>query len=134
MKIDYIDPPGSVPAQGLYTSVGHLTGSPYRFVAGQLSVNAAGDIVGPDDFDAQFDQVFGNLEGVIAGLGGTMASVVKFTTFTTSRDYIDPFMKKRAAHFPKWYPSGVFPPNTLLIVQGLVKPEFKLEVEAVVAI
>ncbi|WP_172331058.1 RidA family protein [Mangrovicoccus sp. HB161399] len=134
MNIAYIDPPGSVPAQGLYTSVGHLEGSAYRFVAGQLSVNAAGDIVGADDFDAQFDQVFGNLEGVIKGLGGSMASVVKFTTFVTSRDCIDPFMKKRAADFPKWYPSGIFPPNTLLIVQGLVKPEFMLEVEAVVAI
>lgn len=134
MKIEYIDPPGSVPAQGLYTSVGHVEGDKYYHVAGQLSVNAEGDIVGPDDFDAQFDQVFGNLEGVLKGLGGSMASVVKFTTFVVSRDCIDPFMKKRAAGFPQWYPSGIYPPNTLLIVQGLVKPEFKIEVEAVVAI
>lgn len=134
MKIDYIDPPGSVPAQGLYTSVGHVAGDQYHFVAGQLSVNAAGEIVGENDFEAQFDQVFSNLKGVIEGLGGTMASVVKFTTFVNSRDCIQPFMEKRAAHFPEWYPSGIFPPNTLLIVQGLVKPEFMFEVEAVVAI
>jgi len=130
----YENPEGSKPAQGLYTNVGYLPDSPYRFVAGQLAVGAAGEVVGVGDFAAQFHQVFDNLLEVIEGMGGTAASVVKFTTFVTDRAYIPMFMELRAKRFPTMYPDEVYPPNTLLIINGLVKHEFMIEVEAIVAI
>lgn len=133
-SILYHNPEGSVPAQGQYSNVGSPTGGELHYVSGQLAVGAEGEVVGVEDFDAQFDCVFKNLEAVIKGMGGSMQSVVKFTTFVTDRAYIEPFMKKRASHFPTLYADGIFPPNTLLIVKGLVKPEFVIEVEAVVAL
>ena len=33
--------------------------------------------------------------------------------------------------FPDLYPSGKYPPNTLLVIDRLVKPEFLLEIEAI---
>jgi enamine deaminase RidA (YjgF/YER057c/UK114 family) len=134
LNIIYHDPKGSTPAQGLYSNVASTGQSGVHFVAGQLAVGAGGEVVGVGDFAAQFDRVFNNLEAVLKGMGGDLRSVLKFTTYVTARPHIDGFMKKRAALFPKIYPDRKFPPNTLLIVQGLVKPEFMLEVEAVVAI
>jgi enamine deaminase RidA (YjgF/YER057c/UK114 family) len=46
---------------------------------------------------------------------------------------LEQFMALRSALFPKLFGGDVFPPNTLLIVDRLVKEEFLFEVEAVVA-
>jgi hypothetical protein len=43
-------------------------------------------------------------------------------------------MALRRELFPKLFGSENYPPNTLLIVSRLVKPEFMVEVEAVVAV
>ena len=32
--------------------------------------------------------------------------------------------------FPRYFPDGAYPPNTLLIISRLVKPEFLVEIEA----
>ena len=40
-------------------------------------------------------------------------------------------MAERAKLFPKMFPGGKYPPNTLLMVDRLVKPEFLIEVEAI---
>ena len=134
MKVTYHNPAGAMPAQGLYSHAGSSDGGRTYLVAGQLAVGAAGEVVGVGDFARQFDQVFANLEGVLKGLGGGMNSVVKFTTFLVNRSDIPTFMAKRAAAFPMLYRDRVYPPNTLLMVNGLVKPEFLLEVEAVASI
>jgi enamine deaminase RidA (YjgF/YER057c/UK114 family) len=44
---------------------------------------------------------------------------------------IERFMKVRAALFPTLFSGTLFPPNTLLVVDRLVKEEFLVEVEAV---
>ena len=72
LPVSYIDPPGTAPAQGLYSHVGKPAAGGLAVIAGQLSVNTAGDIVGEHDFAAQFDQVFGNL-------GDSSATGVAFT-------------------------------------------------------
>jgi enamine deaminase RidA (YjgF/YER057c/UK114 family) len=128
---EYLNPPGLSPAQGLYSQAG--TGNPNTlvFVAGQLSVGKNGEIVGENDFEAQFHQIFDNLGALLRGIGCEYSSVVKFTTFLTNENHIDTFMKLRAQAFPKFFPTSDFPPNTLLIVKRLVKPQFLLEVEAI---
>ena len=126
------DPPEAAPAQGLYSHVGCMEGGKLYFLAGQLSVGADGAVVGAGDFDAQFHQVFGNLKDVLAGLDLDIRSVIKFTTYLVHSQDIPSFMRLRAAHFPEWFGGEIFPPNTLLIVDRLVKEAFLLEVEAVV--
>jgi enamine deaminase RidA (YjgF/YER057c/UK114 family) len=49
----------------------------------------------------------------------------------TSADSIPVFMSARSALFPKLFPGGKYPPNTLLVIDRLVKPEFMLEIEAI---
>jgi enamine deaminase RidA (YjgF/YER057c/UK114 family) len=49
--------------------------------------------------------------------------------------YIEPFYQAREKLFAEagWYPDGGYPPNTLLVVARLVRPEFMIEIEAVAA-
>jgi enamine deaminase RidA (YjgF/YER057c/UK114 family) len=129
--VTYIDPPGTAPAQGLYSHVGKPAGGGLVFIAGQLSVDTEGRIVGENDFAAQFDQVFKNLGDVLAGLGADFNHVVKFSTFFVHSQDIPTFMAKRQALFPTIFSGDKYPPNTILVVDRLVKEPFLLEVEAV---
>jgi enamine deaminase RidA (YjgF/YER057c/UK114 family) len=130
----YENPPGTAPAQGLYSHVGLSRGGTHAFVAGQLAVDAKGEVVGVGDFAAQFRQVIRNLGDVLKGLGTDYKSVVKFTTYLTRSEDIDTFMALRRETFPKLFGGEPFPPNTLLIVNRLVKPEFLFELEAIAAV
>lgn len=132
--VEYVNPPGLAPAQGLYSHLGLVRSGAVCQVAGQLAVGDAGEVVGVGDFDAQFARVFHNLKTTLEAAGGSCQSIAKMTTYMTSADYIPAFMRLRAELFPKLFANGVYPPNTLLIVSRLVKPEFVLEVEAVAAL
>jgi enamine deaminase RidA (YjgF/YER057c/UK114 family) len=132
VKVWYENPKGAAPAQGLYSHVGCMEGGQTIYLAGQLAVASDGSVAGVGDFDTQFHWVFGNMRDVLAGMHLDFRYVIKFTTYLTSADNIPDFMRLRAEHFPEWFGGDVFPPNTLLIVDRLVKPEFLLEVEAVV--
>ena len=131
-KVEYLNPPGACPPQGLYSHVGRIVSGPVIFVAGQVAVDSAGAVVGKHDFEAQFRQVFDNLGAVLKGVGAGFDEVIKFTTFLVHSQDIEKFMKARAALFPRLFKGPLYPPNTLLIVDRLVKEEFLLEVEAVV--
>jgi enamine deaminase RidA (YjgF/YER057c/UK114 family) len=132
--IEYVNPEGACEAQGLYS---HLTvvpaGAGLMFVAGQLAVGARGEVVGVGDFRAQFAQVFKNLGDVLTAMRADWNDVIQFRTYLARPEDIPAFMEMRAALFPTLFRSETFPPNTLLIVNRLVKEEFLFEVEAVAA-
>lgn len=131
VRVWYENPEGAAPAQGLYSHAGCMEGGRTVHLAGQLSVDAVGAVVGTGDFDAQFVQVYRNLNDVLTGLGLDWGSVIKFTTYLVHSQDIPDFMRLRAAHFPLWFGGDLFPPNTLLVVDRLVKEEFLIEVEAI---
>lgn len=133
-KATYLNPPGTAPAQGLYSHVGVAPAGKIAFIAGQLAVGSQGEVVGKGDFDAQFRQVFANLGDVLEGLGADFAHVVKFTTYLVHSQDIERFMVLRRELFPTLFPTRDYPPNTLLIVDRLVKEEFVIEVEAVASL
>ncbi len=43
-------------------------------------------------------------------------------------------MEFRLREFPKMFPNGHYPPNTLLMVDRLVKEQFLVEVQTIAAI
>lgn len=134
VEVWYENPPGAAPAQGLYSHAGLARGGTLAFVAGQLSVGADGSVVGKGDFAAQFAQVFKNLADVLKGLGTDCNSILKFTTYLVHSQDIERFMVLRRELFPRLFKGSDYPPNTLLILDRLVKEEFLIEVEAVVAV
>src|SRR6187551_318110 len=94
--VTYIDPPGAAPAQGLYSHAAKVNAGDLFFIAGQLSVGANGAVVGKQDFEAQFQQVFHNLGTVLEGLGVSFDHVAKFTTYFVHSQDIEKFMTLRA--------------------------------------
>jgi enamine deaminase RidA (YjgF/YER057c/UK114 family) len=130
--VEYVNPPGACPAQGLYSHAARVEAGTMYYVAGQLSVGSDGEVVGAGDFDRQFEQVFANLAAVLKGLGCDFDDVAKFTTYLVHSQHIERFMRARAAAFPKLFKTSAYPPNTLLVIDRLVKEAFLIEVEAIV--
>ncbi|TKI04689.1 RidA family protein [Martelella alba] len=131
-NVQYLNPETACPAQGLYSHLTRVSAGDLYYIAGQLSVGADGEVVGKGDFDKQFDQVFKNLGDVLSAVGCDFNDVVKFNTYLVASQHIDNFMKNRAALFPTLFAGTDYAPNTLLIVDRLVKEAFLIEVEAVV--
>ena len=128
--VTYIDPPGAAPAQGLYSHAARVSAGDLYFIAGQLAVGPDGAVVGRHDFEAQFRQVFHNMGTVLEGLGISFDHVAKFTTYFVHSQDIEKFMALRAELFPKLF-RGKFPPNTICVIDRLVKEDFLFEVEAI---
>jgi enamine deaminase RidA (YjgF/YER057c/UK114 family) len=108
--------------------------SEYLFIAGMLSSDSKGEVVGDGDFDAQCRQVFGNLEVALKSAGAGWGNVVQFTTYLVHSQSIPNFMKYRLREFPKMFPNGKYPPSTLLMVDRLVNENFLIEVQAIAAV
>ncbi len=119
---------------GQYSQVARVRASELLFIAGQLSADKVGNIVGKDDFEAQCEQVFGNIEVALESEGAGWANVVQFTTYLVHSQDIPKFMKFRLRTFPRFFPSGAYPPNTLLMVDRLVEEAFLIEVQALAAV
>ena len=133
-KIEILNPPGLGPAQGLYSQATHVpAGVDTYHIAGQLAVGKDGSLIGVGDFEAQFHQVYGNLGDVLKALGEDYDSIIVMHTFMVHSQSIPQFMKLRKALFPKIFTGPDYPPNTLLMVDRLVKEEFVIEVEAIAA-
>ncbi len=77
MALTALFPPGAKPL-GPY-SPGIAAGD-YVFLAGQIPIDANGDIV-PGGIEAQTEQVFKNIEAVLQAAGLSFANVVKATVF-----------------------------------------------------
>ena len=104
------------------------------FIAGQVAVSEDGDVVGRGDLPAQTRQVFHNLEQILSSAGATFENVVQFTTYLVSSQSVDDFIAARTEIFPRIFPNGSYPTNTLLVIDRLVRDEFLIEIEAIAAL
>ncbi len=127
-------PEGLAPPIGHYSHVSRVAGAQLLFVAGQVAIDAGGELVGKGDFEAQMRQVFDNLARALAAGGAEPRSVAKFTTYVVGAEHIEDFYRVRRELFDAFYPDGGYPPNTLVVVDRLVSADFLLEVEAVAAV
>jgi enamine deaminase RidA (YjgF/YER057c/UK114 family) len=117
---------------GQYSQIARVKASEFLFIAGQVGAGADGKAVG--DFDAQVAKTFANLGAALKSQGATWSNVVEFTTYLVHSQDIPNFMKFRLREFPKMFPNGAYPPNTLLMIDRLVKEEFLLEISAIAAL
>lgn len=116
------------PPLGMY-SHGMLARGELVIVAGQVGLNGDGRVPG-DDVGSQTKQALENVRTVVEAAGCTMRDVVRLQTFLTRPEDIAGFMKARSEVFPGYFPDKVYPPNTLLVVSRLVRPELLVEIEA----
>ena len=118
---------------GAYSQAVRVKAGELVFLAGQVGLDADGNLAG-EDVESQTRQVFANLGKVLEAVGASFSNVVEFTTYLVGKESIQPFIQTRTEVFPGIFPDGNYPPNTLLVIDGLVRPEFLVEVKAVAAL
>jgi enamine deaminase RidA (YjgF/YER057c/UK114 family) len=119
---------------GPYSQVARVKASELLFIAGMVATDASGDTVGEGDFNAQCKQTFANIELALRSANAGWANVVQFTTYLVHSQDIPKFMDYRRREFPAMFKNGAYPPNTLLMIDRLVKEAFLIEVQAVAAL
>jgi enamine deaminase RidA (YjgF/YER057c/UK114 family) len=119
---------------GQYSQVARVKANELLFVAGMVAVDANGQLVGDGDFQAQASQVFDNIHTALRSAGANWANVVQFTTYLVHSQDVPRFMDFRLRAFPKMFGNAIYPPNTLLIVDRLVREALLIEVQTIAAI
>jgi enamine deaminase RidA (YjgF/YER057c/UK114 family) len=124
--------------EGLAKPVGYnhavaVSGGTTVYIAGQVAMDAEGDIVAPGDIVGQFERALGNLELAVQASGGHLTDIVKLNLYVT--DVGGYWAEAKAigevyrAHFGTYYPA-----MTLLGVSELFHPEIMIEMDAVAVI
>lgn len=125
----------AVATEGLAAPAGHYShgliveASRWLYVAGQVPLDAEGNLVGKGNAEIQADQVLANMGRVIEAAGGSLAGVVKCTVYLVDLADRPAVGQARKRFFPDPPPT-----NTLVVVSSLAHPEFLVEIDAVVAL
>jgi enamine deaminase RidA (YjgF/YER057c/UK114 family) len=102
------------------------------FISGQTAIDRHGNLVGKDDFAAQAEQTFANLDAALRAIGCSAANLAKLTVFLRNMDHLRLYRDARDRFFAAVIPPAA-PAITLIEVSKLYGPDFLIEIEAVVA-
>jgi enamine deaminase RidA (YjgF/YER057c/UK114 family) len=131
-EIKILNPDALGKPLGQYSQITRVKASEFLFIAGQVGVSKDGKT--PEDFDAQCAATFANIEAALKSCGAGFGNVVEFTTYLVHSQDIPKFMKFRTREFPRMFPNGAYPPNTLLMIDRLVQEQFLIEISTIAAI
>ena len=94
------------------------------FLRGQVGQDLQGNMVGIGDPRKQAEQAMRNVKQLLEEAGSKLAHVCKITVYITDRAYREPVYRE----IGKWL-RGVYPCSTGLIVDGLARPEWLMEID-----
>jgi enamine deaminase RidA (YjgF/YER057c/UK114 family) len=95
------------------------------FLAGQVSTDRDGNVLGEGDMAVQARQVLENMRAGLASQGANFSNVVKITIYTTD---IDAYIQTGAIRREYW--GEIAPASTLVQIDRLARPVFLVEIEA----
>jgi enamine deaminase RidA (YjgF/YER057c/UK114 family) len=121
--------------QGMHKPVGYshlarINDGKVVFIAGQVALDSAGNVVGKDDFAAQTKQVFENLKTAVEAAGGGLADIIKLNVYLVSATNLPQYREIRDRYLDLSSP----PASTAIQVAALFRPEFLIEIEAVAVV
>ena len=111
---------------GPYSHVARVKAAETLYIAGMLAPG--------ETFEAQCSAVYGQIEKALQSAGAGWGNVVQLTTFLVHSQDIARFYRWREREYPKMFPDGKYPPNTLLIIDRLVQEQFLIEVQTIAAL
>ncbi|MBR1267617.1 RidA family protein [Bradyrhizobium sp. AUGA SZCCT0222] len=132
MSKEIFSPPTLPPPTG-YSHIAKVNKGTLVYVAGQVSADASGKMVGEGNFEAQVEQVFKNLKLALEAAGATMADIVKLNTYLVAEVSQDDLPKMRAIR-DRYLNKEKPPASTLVVVSRLARPGWLIEIEVVAAI
>ena len=125
----FINPPGLPTPHGYTQEVDVPAGARIVVISGQVALDSAGKVVG-QTMTAQATQVFENLKVALAAVGATFNDVIKLNNYVTNMGQSQAFRDVR----DKYVNAAAPPASTTIEVRRLVRDEFLVEVEAIVAV
>jgi len=129
---EFISPKTLIPPAG-YSHIAKVNRGTIVYLAGQVSSDASGRLIGEGNFEAQVEQVFRNLKIAVEAAGGTMANIVKLNIYLVAAVGQAEVPKLRAIR--NRYVNVENPPaSTLVVVSRLAQPGWLIEIEAVAAL
>ena len=132
MSKEIFNPPTLMKPVG-YSHVAKITGGTLVYIAGQVSADASGQLVGEGNLEAQAEQVFKNLKAAVEAAGGSMADLVRINTYLVAEVDGSEVPKLRAVR-DRYVNVEKPPASTLVTVTRLARPGWLIEIEAVAAI
>ena len=124
-----------VTPHGAYSQVLSVKGvREWLFLADKGAITADGEIVGRGDVAAQTRWVLQLIGGGLESGGASWANVVQLSTHLVGRRSVEPFLQARDDFFAQVYPNADYPPNTLVIVDGLVREGLLVAITAAAAL
>ena len=94
------------------------------FLRGQTAMDLDGNIVGIGDAAAQAENAMRCAQILLEEAGSKLAHICNVTIYITDRAYREPVYQVVG----RWL-KGVYPVSTGLIVSGLAKPEYLMEID-----
>jgi enamine deaminase RidA (YjgF/YER057c/UK114 family) len=125
--------PATLPPPVGYSHIAKVNKGTLIYLAGQVSSDASGKLVGEGNFEAQAEQVFKNLKLGLEAAGATMADIVKMNIYLVAEVGQDEVPKMRAIR-DRYVNKEKPPASTLVVVSRLARPGWLIEIEVVAAI
>jgi enamine deaminase RidA (YjgF/YER057c/UK114 family) len=125
--------PATLPPPVGYSHVAKVNKGTLIYLAGQVSSDASGKLVGEGNFEAQAEQVFRNIGIGLKTAGATMVDIVKLNVYIVAEvDQAD--VPKLRAIRDRHVSTATPPASTLVFVTRLARPGWLIEIEAIAAI
>ncbi|TQE99320.1 MAG: RidA family protein [Spiribacter salinus] len=99
------------------------------YLRGQTATDLEGNIVGIGDPISQTENAMRCARILLEEAGSGLADICKITVYITDRAYREPVYQE----IGRWL-KGVYPVSTGLIVEGLARPEYLMEIDVVAVI
>jgi enamine deaminase RidA (YjgF/YER057c/UK114 family) len=99
------------------------------FLSGQVAYTADGGVACRGDFTGQARGAYAAIKAHVESQGGTMANIVKITTYLTDMRYRLDLAPIREEYFGKKGPA-----STLVQISALAHPDWMIEIEAIAVI
>jgi enamine deaminase RidA (YjgF/YER057c/UK114 family) len=96
------------------------------FLSGQVAYTPDGGVACRGDFKGQARGAYEAIKALVESQGGTMANVVKITTYVTDMAYRLDLAPIREEFFGKKGPA-----STLVEISSLAHPDWMIEIEAI---
>ncbi len=125
--------PATLPPPAGYSHVAKVNKGTLIYLAGQVSSDATGKLVGEGNFEAQVEQVFTNLKLGLEAAGAVMADIVKMNIYLVAE--VEPSEVPKFRAIRDRYINVAKPPaSTLVVVSRLARPGWLIEIEVIAAL
>ena len=131
---EFINPKALIPpGPAAYSHIAKVNSGTIVYISGQVPSDASGKVIGEGNFEAQVEQVFGNLKIAVEAAGGVMADIVKLNYYLAPEVEQSDVPKLRPIR-DRYINVEKPPASTFVVVNRLMRPGWLIEIEAIAAL